>query len=296
MYERILVPVDGDEQSSEIARAALRYAATLADDHGAAMSLFETSERAVVHLSETAVSRLSRTARDEPVDVDGVIDAESERVEAIHGERSQRTASSTLADCDADLLVTGIEERGKFAAALFGSPDTDVLTASRTPVITVRADEAVLRSYPYGSILVPIVDRYEWPVAAERGAEIAAAHDATVHLLSIVNEAVFGVSTWSTDIVDRLEEKARVRADEAAAIATDAGVDDVVTAVSRDSVAAEIPTYAARAEVDLTVLGPGGRTAGKRPLFTGADERVRRNVPTPVFHPIDAGSESGHRR
>lgn len=290
MYDRILVPVGGTERTSETSSAALRYAAAMADDHGAAVYLFETSEGGIHRVTDRAVDRLSQPDRSESSSAWSMIDTESEAVESIRGDRHQNAA---FPDCvevfEIDLLVFEVETDRPLVASLFGSPIDRYLAADRLPAVTVRSDETVSQSYPYDAVLVPLTGRgsRNWRTTVEHGTEIAKEHDATVHLLSVVDEAILGDSVWSTDIVDRLTENARERGERAATIAADA-VADVTTAVSHKPLETAVSSYAAETGIDLTVLESNGSDAIGRQFGTSATERVLRHTPTPVFHATDS--------
>ncbi|MCU4744532.1 universal stress protein [Natronoglomus mannanivorans] len=96
------------------------------------------------------------------------------------------------------------------------------------------------------------------------------------------DELPLGVAVESTPVVDQLEQRAHDVLEETAAVATNAGADDVVTATTFGSIPAEIRSFVNAANVDLVVMGTHGRTGLGQQLLGSVTERVLRTAPIPV--------------
>ncbi|WP_440767427.1 universal stress protein [Natronorubrum sp. DTA7] len=75
----------------------------------------------------------------------------------------------------------------------------------------------------------------------------------------------------------------RFHLEAAAAVATDAGVEDVETLLGFGSVPQEIQSAAAGTGVDLVVMATHGRTGVGQHLLGSNTEQVLRTAPVPVF-------------
>ncbi|TYL36489.1 universal stress protein [Natronococcus pandeyae] len=131
----------------------------------------------------------------------------------------------------------------------------------------------------YQDILVPTDGSNESQQAAERGIEIAAALDATVHALSVVE----GSATLKRDQLRvNAEQEAEKSVDQVVDEAERMGV-DVVTAVELGIPHETINEYALENDVDMIVMGTHGRTGLDHVLIGSIAERVVRTSPVPVL-------------
>jgi nucleotide-binding universal stress UspA family protein len=118
--------------------------------------------------------------------------------------------------------------------------------------------------------------------------DLAAAHDATLHVLFVLDEGVY--TAYSGDeYVDEaegpehgLEERGRAVLDEVARRTEERGV-EVVTAMERGQPHETIVDYAAEADADLVVLGTRRRPAEYRNLLGSVTDRVLRLTDRPAL-------------
>jgi nucleotide-binding universal stress UspA family protein len=118
--------------------------------------------------------------------------------------------------------------------------------------------------------------------------DLAAAHDATLHVLFVLDEGVY--TAYSGDeYVDEaegpehgLEERGRAVLDEVARRTEGRGV-EVVTAMERGQPHETIVDYAAEADADLVVLGTRRRPAEYRNLLGSVTDRVLRLTDRPAL-------------
>ncbi|SFC09419.1 Nucleotide-binding universal stress protein, UspA family [Halobiforma haloterrestris] len=282
MYDLVLVPVDG----SDAAMAALEHALEIATDHGATVHLLyvaDTNRPSLARQGRTVVDALEREGADVIADAREVADGYDAAVVDDIVQGDPRSVILEFADSEpADLVVMGTHGHrpGKY---VLGSVTEGVVHETETPVLAVRADDEVPGTYPYGGVLVP-TDGSDLALAAvRRGGELAARHDASVTLLSVVDEPALGIASGVDSIADRLADDARDHLAEAATVASDAGADEVETEVEFGSPSQEIRSRAAESDVDLVVMGTHGRTGLEQRLLGSVTERVLRTAPVPVL-------------
>ena len=137
----------------------------------------------------------------------------------------------------------------------------------------------------YERILVPTDGSEATERAVREAVDLAAAHDATIHALYVLNTASFAsIPTESSvdGVSEMLEREGDVALDAVEAIAQEHGVP--VERVQLDgSPAREIIRYADRSDVDLIVMGTHGRGGIDRLLLGSVAERVVRSATVPVL-------------
>ncbi|MFC6718484.1 universal stress protein [Natrialbaceae archaeon GCM10025810] len=290
MIDRILVPVDG----SDPARAALDHALEIADDLGATVVLLyvaDTNEPSQVRLGVEVVDVLEEEGAEELSRARDRADERAPDVPIVDDVVQGEPASAIVdyAGSNAiDLVAMGTHGRRGIEGYVLGSVAERVVNASPMPVLTVRSGDDATANYPYRSVLVPTDGSDHARAALDLGTAFATRHGASVHLLTVVDDAVLGLvgvdGAESDDegVPDRLESAAGDVLEDAEAAARAAGVDDVVTAVRSGSVPAEIRSYAAEHGVDLIAMGTHGRTGIDQRLLGSFTERVLRTAPMPV--------------
>ncbi|MFC7154221.1 universal stress protein [Halomarina halobia] len=133
----------------------------------------------------------------------------------------------------------------------------------------------------YDTILVPTDGSNGARVAVEEAFDLAEIHDATVHVLYVV-ELVY---TYDFD-PGRLLEQLRAQGERSTREIADAGEErglDVVTAVERGTPHEVIVNYADEHGVDLVVMGTHGRRGVRRALLGSVTERVLRTADVSVL-------------
>ena len=133
-------------------------------------------------------------------------------------------------------------------------------------------------------------DRLLFPTDGSDGAaaaldhvlDIAAAHDATVHVLNVADTNLDSVTRLGGDIVDVLEREGEGIVEEAATRADRRGV-ATITEVLQGEPYSTIVDYAAARDVDLVVMPTRGRGGLGRLLLGSTTERVVRRSDVPVL-------------
>lgn len=134
---------------------------------------------------------------------------------------------------------------------------------------------------PYNSVLFPTDGSETAATAFAYALDVAAAHDATVHVLSVVDTGRDSVAQ-DDDVVDALEDEADEAVAELADRAVDRGV-PVVTDVLRGDPSTAIVDHAETVNADLTVMATHGRRDLERVLLGSVTERVVNAATVPVL-------------
>ena len=147
----------------------------------------------------------------------------------------------------------------------------------------------------YDRILVPTDGSEGVERAVRHALDLAAAHDATVHALYVVNTASFGglptETSWET-IDEMLRSDAEEAVETVRRLGDERGV-RVETSVVNGAPNAEIVRYAEREGCDLVVMGTHGRGGIDRLLLGSVAEKVVRASNVPVLTVRVGESEPG---
>lgn len=282
MYDEILLPFDGSD------------GATAVLDHVGDIAAWAD---ATVHLLYVA-----DTTRDSVTTVDGqVVDALVDEGEDVLAEaRAELTGAGVDHEADVvqgnpaqsivehaeryghDLIVMPTHGREGLSRYLLGSVTEKVLRLSSVPVLTARMRPDERLSFPYEGILIPTDGSTDARAAADHGLSLAAALDATAHLLSVVDETGLGLDVRSGAVETEGERAATEAVEELAAEAESRGV-DAVTHVEHGAPVEEILDGVESTGVDAVVLGTTGRSGTDRILLGSVAERTARSAPVPVL-------------
>ncbi|AHG01502.1 universal stress protein UspA (plasmid) [Halostagnicola larsenii XH-48] len=278
MYDQILVPVDESDPSS----AALDHALEIAADRGSTVSLLyvaDTNEPSQTRLGTEVVDVLEETGEEVLADARDRAAAYDVTVTSKLIQGNPREVIVQYAPrIDADLIVMGTHGRDGLERYVLGSVAAHVANTAPMPVLTVCGTDDVETTYPYETILVPTDGSDHAKTALQRAAAIATQTNATLSLLTVLEESTLGVG----DDAER-QAAAEELLEEAAATARTEGVEDVVTAVESGSVAREISDYANAEGADLIVMGTHGRRGIDQHLLGSITERVLRTTSIPVL-------------
>jgi len=134
----------------------------------------------------------------------------------------------------------------------------------------------------YETILFPTDGSEHAATVADHAIDIAATRDATLHILSVVDDRAFLV--LDDDRVERVREDlaatAREAIDNAVTRATEHDI-ETKTAVETGNPAECIVDYAADVDADLIVMGTSGDEY-ERNVVGSVSQRVVREAPVPV--------------
>lgn len=134
----------------------------------------------------------------------------------------------------------------------------------------------------YETILLPTAGSEHATTVADHAIDIASTRNATLHVLSVVDDRAFLV--LDDDRIERvrddLQTSAREAIDDTATRAADHGI-ETETAVDTGHPAECIIDYAATNDVDLIVMGTSGDEY-ERNVVGSISQRVVRRAPVPV--------------
>lgn len=133
-------------------------------------------------------------------------------------------------------------------------------------------------------------DRMLFPTDGSAGAravvdhvlDIAAFHDATLHVLNVADTTHDSVTRIGTDIVDALETEGKETVDSVVDRAADRDI-ETVTEVLQGGVSASIAAYATEYGIDLIAMATRGREGIEEALIGNTTERVIRRADVPVL-------------
>jgi nucleotide-binding universal stress UspA family protein len=134
----------------------------------------------------------------------------------------------------------------------------------------------------YDRILIPTDGSKEAEKGEKHGVDLAAAVDATVHVLYVIEE---GSNPWLSESMESQQDRARTYGEEitgeVADMADAAGVDSVTAVEVGPRAHEEINEYVEEADIDLIVMGSGyhGQIGG---LLGSTAEKVLRSAEVPV--------------
>lgn len=282
MYENILLPYDG----SDGAVATLQHAGKIA-----------TWADATVHLLFVA-----DTTRDSVTVVDGeIVDVLEQKGEQLLDEATKTLETvgvshdtdivqgdpvPTIVDYaegyDQDLVVMPTHGREGVLRYLSGSVSEKVIRLSSRPVLTVRMQPDEILEFPYETILIPTDGSDAAVNAAEESLSLAASLDATVHVLSVVDDA--GLSVIQSAVTGQNAEDEPADAIETVVTRAETlGITGVVSQVRHGTPSEEILEYVDSHEIHIIGMGTTGKRGTDRILLGSVAEKTVRSAPVPVM-------------
>ena len=282
MFDDILVPTDGSAGVEVAADHALdvadRFDATVhvlfvADTNRDSVTLVEGD---VVDVLETeggdVVGEVAEKARARGVDYE---------TETLQGDPAETIVD--YAERGLDLVVVPTRGRSGFHRYLLGSVTEKVVQLSSVPVLTLRTGGDARVRFPYENVLLATDGSAAADRAADSAIDLAGSLDATLHVLSAIEEAPLGLDDRSEDAGEEFETAAHEAVAGAASDAAARGIDDVVEQVVEGSAYDRIREYVDRRDVDVVVLGTTGERGLDEILLGGVTEKLVRSSPVPVL-------------
>jgi nucleotide-binding universal stress UspA family protein len=287
VYDSILVPFDGSDGATEI----LDHAADLARWAGAELQLLyvaDTTRDSVTVVEGQTVDALEQQGAD-------VLEAATETLDgagvAHDTEIVQGNPAPTIVDYaeryDQDLIVMPTHGREGVSRYLIGSVAEKVVRLSPVPVLGARMQPDETLAFPYERVLVPTDGSEAATHAADHSCSLAAALDATVHVLSVVDDSALGLDVRSTVAEADTESDARAAVEEVRTVAEDRGVTEVVTHVDHGAPVEAILDRLDAEDCHLVGMGTTGRTGTDRILLGSVAEKTVRSAPVPVLTVAD---------
>ena len=284
MFEQVLFPTDGREGAT----FAFRHVLDLTVRHDATVHILNVADT-------TQQGILQRRGHDTDT-----LEQEGERVVSAAADKARQRGVGTVTEVrrgepyreiidyadthGIDLISMPTHGRRGLERFLLGSTTERVLRRADVPVLTMRPDEDVRRTYPYNNVLVPTDGSNCANQALAIGVDVADAERSELHLLSAIATTTLGVDVRPDMQMKVLEESADELLDEAAAFAANAGVETALKAVEYGpSIHKAILTYIDTHDIDLVVVGTHGRTGFDRYLLGSVTDYLVRTSPVPVL-------------
>ena len=130
----------------------------------------------------------------------------------------------------------------------------------------------------FDRILFPVDDSDGAVAVRDNIYTLAAAHDATLHVLNVADTAHDSVTRIGDEVIDTLQQEGERLVEEVASQAAARGI-TTETAVIQGGVAATIANYAETAAIDCLVMPTQGRSGIEERLLGSTTERVRSGTP-----------------
>jgi len=285
MYDRILLPYDGSEGAVRV----LYHAAELAhwaDARIRVLFVADTNRDSVTVVGDQVVDGLVEKG-------EGIVEEAGETLESLGVEYGtdivQGDPAPTIVEYaaryDHDLIVMPTHGDKGLSRYLSRSIAESVIGQASVPVLVARMQPDEQLTVPYESIVIATDGSPSALDAADHGLSLAAALDASAHVLSVVEEGSLGADS---DAVD--EEQATAAVEEIRGMATDHGVSEVIPAVEEGSPAEVIGNYVPSADSDAVVMGTTGAHGTTERLFGSVAQKTARTVTVPVIVVPEAAS------
>jgi nucleotide-binding universal stress UspA family protein len=283
MYEDILLPFDGSDGAAEALHHAAEIAhwadATIhvlfvADTRRDSVTVVETEVvDALVQEGEDIVEEAEKTLTTLGVDYDS---------DVVKGHPAP-TIVEYAEQYEYDVIVMPTHGREGVSRYLIGSVTEKVVRLSSVPVLTARMQPDEQLVFPYENILIPTDGSAGAAHAAEHGLSLAAALDATVHVLSVVDETSLGLDVRSTISGQEREQAATDAVDDVVSEAETRGVSNTVRHVEHGSPIEVILDTIDSNDIHAVVMGTTGRRGSDRILLGSVAEKTVRSAPVPVI-------------
>lgn len=297
--KKILFPTDFGESAEE----ALRYAAMLAGEYGAQLtimhvvSLFsEETATAEIHMSEMA-EYAEKFADQLHAEADEIIDRTIEEHSGgelvmnkviVRGITPNEEILREADKLDVDLIVMGTYGRGGVSHLLFGSTAEQVVRNAGCPVLTVRHHAPHTFDFQgVRKILFPTDFSDFSKKALPYALSFAERYGAQLHVLHIFEQRIhpsFYIVDKSTpfDLDDSLRGRALDALDEFVYDDLRERI-DFKCDVASGKPFVEIINYARKNEIDLIVIATHGLTGLENMIIGSTTERVVRRAPCAVL-------------
>ncbi|MFC7018892.1 MULTISPECIES: universal stress protein [Haloarcula] len=283
MYEDILLPFDGSDGAAEALHHAAEIAhwadATIhvlfvADTTRDSVTVVETEVvDALVQEGEDIVEEAEKTLNTLGIDYDSNV---------VQGHPAP-TIVEYAEQYEYDVIVMPTHGREGVSRYLIGSVTEKVVRLSSVPVIAARMQPDEQLVFPYENILIPTDGSAGAAHAAEHGLSLAAALDATVHVLSVVDDTSLGLDVRSTVSGRERGQAATDAVDDVVSEAETRGVSNSVRHVEHGSPIEVILDTIDSNAIHAVVMGTTGRRGSDRILLGSVAEKTVRSAPVPVI-------------
>jgi nucleotide-binding universal stress UspA family protein len=283
MYENILLPFDGSDGAAEV----LHHASEIAHWSDATIHVLyvaDTTRDSVTVVEGDTVDVLEQKGAD-------IVDEAAKTLDTLgvsyDTDVVQGNPAPTIVEYaeryDQDLVVMPTHGREGISRYLLGSVSEKVVRLSSVPVLTVSMQPDEQLTFPYETVLVPTDGSPAATHAAAYLVELAAALDATVHVLSVVDDSALGPDIRSTVSGKETEEAAANAVETVVSEAEARGVANTVRHIEHGSPVEEILDSIESNDVHAVGMGATGKRGTDRILLGSVAEKTVRSAPVPVM-------------
>lgn len=283
MYEDVLVPFDGSEGAAEVLHHASEIA-YWADSTIHVLYVADTNRDSVTVVEGQTVDALAQEGEDMVEEATKTLDSLGvpSETDVVQGDPAP-TIVEYAERYDYDLVVMPTHGREGLSRYLIGSVSEKVVRLSSVPVLTVRMQPDEQLTFPYEDILIPTDGSTAATHAAEHLVELAAALDATVHVLSVVDDSALGPDVRSTVSGEESEQAATDAVETVVSDAETHGVTDTVRHIEHGTPAEEILDCIESNDIHAVGMGTTGKRGTDRILLGSVAEKTVRSAPVPVM-------------
>ncbi|KOX92714.1 universal stress protein [Halorubrum tropicale] len=283
MYEDILVPFDGSEGAAEVLHHASEIA-HWADATIHVLYVADTNRDSVTVVEGQTVDALAQEGEDIVEEATKTLDSLGvpSETDVVQGDPAP-TIVEYAERYDHDLVVMPTHGREGLSRYLIGSVSEKVVRLSSVPVLTVRMQPDEQLTFPYEDILIPTDGSTAATHAAVHLAELAAALDTTVHVLSVVDDSAPGPDVRSTVAGNESEQAATDAVETVVSDAETHGVTDTVRHIEHGTPAEEILDCIESNDIHAVGMGTTGKRGTDRILLGSVAEKTVRSAPVPVM-------------
>ena len=283
MYDNILVPFDGSDGAVEVLHHASEIA-HWADATIQVLYVADTTRDSVTVVEGETIDALVREGED-------IVDEAAKTLDTLGVDYDtdimQGNPVPTIVDYaeryDQDLIVMPTHGREGVSRYLIGSVSEKVVRLSSVPVLTVRMQPDETLAFPYENVLVPTDGSPAATHAAEQFVTFAASLDATVHVLSVVDDAGLGSAVQAAIAGADSEQAATDAVGTVASEAETQGVTDTVRHVVHGTPVEEILDCIESNDIHAVGMGTTGRRGTDRIMLGSVTEKTVRSAPVPVM-------------
>jgi nucleotide-binding universal stress UspA family protein len=283
MYNDVLLPFDGSDGAAE----ALHHAADIANWANATIHVLfvaDTTRDSVTVVETQVVDSLVQQG-------ESIVEDAEKRLRTLGAEYDsdvvQGNPAPTIVEYaeryDHDLIVMPTHGREGVSRYLLGSVTEKVVRLASVPVLTARMQPDEQLVFPYENILIPTDGSADAAGATEHGLSLAASLDATVHALSVVDDAQLGPDVRSTVSGEDREQAATDAVEDVVSEAETYGVGSTVRHIEHGAPVEAILDVVESSDIHAVVMGTSGRRGTERILLGSVAEKTARSAPVPVI-------------
>jgi len=283
MYENILLPFDGSEGAAE----TLHHASEIAHWADATIHVLyvaDTTRDSVTVVEDHTVDVLEQQGEEIIEEAEKTLETlgNAYKTDVVQGNPAP-TIVEYAERYDQDLVVMPTHGREGVSRYLIGSVSEKVVRLSSVPVLSVRMQPDEQLTFPYEHILIPTDGSTAATHAAEHLVEFAAALDATVHVLSVVDDTALGPDVRPTASGQDNEQAAADAVETIVSKAETCGVGSTVRHIEQGSPVEEILDSIESNEIHAVGMGTTGKRGTDRILLGSVAEKTVRTAPVPVI-------------